>query len=222
MGLQETSLEIIESLLNNEPNARERAERFLAVARKLEGLPTQQELLVENPDEEWRSVLGWEGVYQVSNLGRVRQIGNGRSAVSGRICTGSLNAGYMNVAFSRPGQKLSIHRVHRLVAEAFIGPIPNGYHVHHVNGNRTDNRVANLEVVLMNDHVQATSGFHRGEQHYKARLCEAQILAIRSRYATGRVTMTALAKEYGVGYQNIEKIVHLKTWTHVGQKEAQT
>lgn len=101
--------------------------------------------IVANMDKEiWRPVKGYEGVYEVSNLGRVRRLwpisGHTRQL---KLFLRSEN-GYVAVNLSRCNRSV-IKSVHRLVAEAFI-PNPNGLpQVNHKDENKTNNKVSNLE-----------------------------------------------------------------------------
>jgi len=93
-------------------------------------------------EESWRPVLGFEGWYEVSDLGRVRRI------KSGRVLRRSHDRdGYPKVSLSRPGNKARHLRVHVIVADAFFGPRAPGIDVDHGNGVKTDCRLANLETV---------------------------------------------------------------------------
>jgi hypothetical protein len=103
-------------------------------------------------DEVWRDVVGYEGVYQVSSLGRVRSVDRYLVTARGfrRFYPGQLlrtnpdTAGYLMCTLSVNGVT-SQPKVHRLVASAFIGPLPNGLETRHLNGNRLDNRPENLQ-----------------------------------------------------------------------------
>lgn len=88
-------------------------------------------------DEVWRDIPGWEGRYQVSNLGRIRSI-------RVRILQPYQARGYL-IASLREGDIQIRHGVHRFVAEAFIPNPDNKEQVNHINGDRADNRVENLE-----------------------------------------------------------------------------
>jgi hypothetical protein len=94
----------------------------------------------EGADEEaWRQAIGFVG-YEVSDHGRVRR------SSTGRILTGRRSCNYLTVCLSVRGvvqQRL----IHRLVAEAFLGDIPPRGQVDHVDGNKHNNRLDNLEVV---------------------------------------------------------------------------
>ena len=97
--------------------------------------------------EQWRGVLGYEGVYQVSDLGRVMRIKVGSGAISGRILKPSLLNGYPSVALRKDG-KSKRRYIHRLVAEAFLGPCPEGHLVHHKDEDPTNAYLTNLEYML--------------------------------------------------------------------------
>lgn len=100
--------------------------------------------------EIWKDIPGYEGLYQVSNMGRVRSLGRTiiykdgqKHFYKGKILSpGNGSTGYLHVRLGSKGREAGIHR---LVAEAFI-PNPDGkIDVNHINGVKSDNRVNNLE-----------------------------------------------------------------------------
>ena len=99
--------------------------------------------------EQWKDVKGYEGLYSVSDQGRVRseitKDGNGNKL----ILSQRKRDGYCMVTLRKGGKEKSsrVHRVHKLVAKAFItNPDPKNYKIiNHINENRSDNRVENLE-----------------------------------------------------------------------------
>lgn len=99
--------------------------------------------------EIWKDIDGYDGIYQVSNMGRVRSIDhvvtrqNGITAMyRGRILT-PVGRPYLHVSLSQ-GPRIERHRVHRLVAQLFV-PNPNGYtEVDHIDCDKTNNRADNL------------------------------------------------------------------------------
>lgn len=100
-------------------------------------------------DEEWRPIAGYVGWYEVSSLGRIRRIGRAKSAHPGLILTP--NRGTISGRLAYMEVKLTTHnikkrqRVHRLVAVAFLPVVDGCTIINHLNSDKTDNRVANLE-----------------------------------------------------------------------------
>ena len=104
---------------------------------------------------EWRSVVGYEGVYEVSDQGHIRSLDRhieqvGRSGklyqrfMRGHSMTLTVGShGYPHVNLRRAGTS-NLSLVHRLVLEAFIGPCPEGMEACHANDIKADNRLANL------------------------------------------------------------------------------
>ncbi len=114
-------------------------------------------------NETWRDIQGYEGLYQVSDTGRVRSVDrseqfkrNGK--ISHRIRHGRFlgqtadKHGYLRVHLAKDG-KCKRFFVHRLVATAYISKPDDKPQVNHMNGNRTDNRVCNLEWVSAQENV---------------------------------------------------------------------
>lgn len=98
--------------------------------------------------EIWRDIPNYEGKYQVSNLGRVKNIHRNK-ILSGGICRN-----YRLFTLTYEGKQRSF-KASQLVAMAFLGHVPNGNIsvVDHINGDRTDDRVENLRVVSNRDNV---------------------------------------------------------------------
>lgn len=109
---------------------------------------------METEDEIWKDVGGYEDYYQVSNIGRVRSvdrvIDSGQCWLckrNGKILKTTLTGVYRNypsIQLQKDGEKKN-HKIHRLVAAAFIPNPENKPEVNHINGNTKDNRVGNLE-----------------------------------------------------------------------------
>lgn len=114
----------------------------------------------QTTEEHWLPIVGYEGLYEVSNQGRVRSLdrkedsGRGSSRPRrGQILKPRLRSGYISVHLSRLG--IAVDRtVHSLVMEAFSGPRPDGMQVRHGNGDRTDSRLSNLSYGTQSDNEQ--------------------------------------------------------------------
>lgn len=97
-------------------------------------------------EEIWKDIPGYEGKYQVSNIGRVKSI-VWKGVVKDTIFTPwKSRYGYLMVSL-RDGINKKGFGVHRLVYEAFLGPIPPGMQVNHINEDKTDNRLENLNLL---------------------------------------------------------------------------
>lgn len=102
--------------------------------------------------EQWRSITS-EPNYEVSDLGRVRRARPGSSTHAGKILRSSLSHGYPQVTLFHGGVQ-STRKIHALVAEAFLGPRPEGQQVRHLNGTRSDPRLVNLAYGPASDNQQ--------------------------------------------------------------------
>lgn len=168
--------------------------------------------------EEWRDVVGYEGVYQVSSQGRVKRIAGGVGARSGHIIKDSKSERYSRVELSRYGCVRS-YSVHRLVLEAFVGPCPNGHEANHKDGNRKNNRLENLEWVTASQNVRHSIDVlgaqrARGEDSYLSKLKENHVREIRQLLREG-YTRQEIACRYGVTVPTIRSIAIGKTWKHM-------
>lgn len=105
--------------------------------------------------EEWLPIKNYEGLYEVSNLGRIKNCNrssknkNGFRNIKERILKqgnyiGKTNRGYMMVTLSKNCIK-ETKQVHKLVAEAFIEKITNKNCINHIDGNKQNNNINNLE-----------------------------------------------------------------------------
>lgn len=121
------------------------------------------------PAEEWRSVVGWEGLYSVSSWGRVRSDRTRTNTRAGRVLIPSPNRqNYLHVDLSRDGRSRS-HFVHKLVCEAFVGPRPADKRgVNHIDTIKSNNHATNLEWATPKEqmvHASAAGVLATGDRH---------------------------------------------------------
>lgn len=169
--------------------------------------------------EEWKDIEGFEGYYQVSSLGRVRSLDRMvRSAVKSgyRTSRGIVmrqdvgRFGYCRVPLSMK-RKTVAYLIHRLVATAFI-PNPNNHPaVNHIDGNKLNNAVENLEWITHQGNIIHSIGLGLtkiGDSHPRAILNSEQVAFIRSSKEKGR----RLAERFGVKEVTISAIRHNRIW----------
>lgn len=116
-------------------------------------------------EETWKDVIGYEGLYKVSNLGNVRSLDR-PTGRKGRILTLGYGRGkYATVCLSKQG-KARTTLVHHLVLDAFVGLRPEGHETRHLNGNRRDNRLTNLRWGTKSENTldQVSMGRHRNSR----------------------------------------------------------
>ena len=157
--------------------------------------------------EEWRDIAGYEGLYQVSNLGRVKSLdhysSNGVTDIlyKGRVIHQSSHNGYMIVHLCK-NNKVETVSVHRLVALAFI---PNPLHesqVNHIDGNKSNNDFSNLEWCSQRENV--LHGVKTGLRNLK--IPRSKYKYIYEQHLKGKSYRT-LAEEFNVGKTRIYQIV---------------
>lgn len=173
--------------------------------------------------EVWREVPGYEGRYEVSDLGNIRSWINrhGQRRTEPQILSHCPSpSGYHRAVLSLNGNVKTL-RIHRLVALVFLGEPPSDdYQVNHINGIKTDNRVVNLEWATATQNIRHAInvlGKHLGptsEQSHMAKLNPSQVIEIRSLLAEG-LSLQDIAGRYGVHFATISAIKCGKTWRNL-------
>jgi len=159
--------------------------------------------------EQWKDIVGYEDLYQVSNFGNIRSKKSGKLK---SIC--------LNKTENRPflslwkENKIKIFKPHTLVMTAFISPRPDGMECCHNDGNPFNNHISNLrwDTASSNQADRVRHGTsNRGERCGSAKLTELQVIAIRNDNRLQRI----IAKEYGVRESQISRIKNGVRWAHI-------
>ena len=170
--------------------------------------------------EKWKPVVGYEGIYEVSDSGRVRTDSRA-SSVHKRYRPGTVlkpneaSNGYLHVPLNRKGKKLPT--IHSLVLTAFKGPKPAGQESRHIDGNNKNNKAKNLAwgTRKQNASDRITHGTSlNGTRHPLSKLTENQVLEIRQMWERGS-TQAFLAVNFRISKSNVRSILKRRTWTHV-------
>jgi len=157
--------------------------------------------------ENWKPIPGYEGLYDVSDHGRVH------SYLSNRIVGNYNNVRYNNVSLHRKGISKSAN-IHTLVMIAFIGPCPEGMEGCHEDGNLHNNTPKNLRYGTPKDNAadrEEHGRTYRGEKHWKCKLTQVQVEEALSRIEGGEL-LKNLAQEYGVSKTHMIRIRQSKAW----------
>ncbi len=186
------------------------------------------------PGEVWKDVPGYEGLYQASNMGRVRSIDRRVPSRDGKVkhlkgrilrpgWREGVSTGSMAVVLSKKSVVTS-KSVHVLVLETFVGPRPPGMEAcHFPDRSHRNNKLDNLRW----DTVQANRDdmvFHgtrgivgdtKGELNGRALLTADMVLEIRRRYAAGGCSHLSLARAYKVCESTVCKVINGDTWRSV-------
>lgn len=164
--------------------------------------------------EEWKEIEGFED-YHISNLGRVKSF---KMDIEGKILNLNMTKqGYYHVILYTNGVEKGM-KVHRLVAKAFIPNPENKPQVNHIDGNKSNNLMSNLEWSTVSENQLHALGLGlatstKGVNHGRSKLTEEQVIDILNK---GKYdTFLKIGKDYGVSRKTIEQILKREKWTHI-------
>lgn len=172
--------------------------------------------------EQWRDVKGYEGIYQVSDMGRVKSVE--RISAQNHLLRERIRKpetdrdGYQIVNLCKDG-KVKLHKVHRLVGEAFLDNEQGFPQINHINGVKDDNRVENLEWISASGNVKHAfdSGLKQprriayyGERNPHCKVTDAQCEEIREIKRDKGYSNRRIADMFNIGTSQINRILHGK------------
>lgn len=158
--------------------------------------------------ETWVPVPGFND-YEVSQGGVIRRAVKGRWPAGKVLRPGSQTNGYQVVMLWRD-RRQHARRVHSVVAEAFLGPRPEGHDVNHRDCDRTNNAASNLEYLTRAENCRHSALADR----LGNKLENADIKEIRQLVASGR-TQESVGRMFGVTQAIVSKIARRQLWKHV-------
>lgn len=178
-------------------------------------------------EEDWKEIKGYEGKYLISSLGRVyileRKIKDSKGrfrSLKGKIAkqATSLN-GYKFVGLTSNNVR-KIHYIHRLVSEHFIEREKNKEWVNHIDGDKTNNNIDNLEWCTPSENIKHAydnnlNVHFKGVSFPLSKLDDDKVKEIRISYSSNRKNRKQLADKYNVSAGTIAKVVNNETWKHV-------
>ena len=171
----------------------------------------------------WKDIKGYEGLYQVSDSGKVKSLTRKNIRRDGvvRILKGKkINPklskhGYLFVTLSKNG-KLKNMSIHRLVAVAFIDNSHNKMEVNHKDGNKLNNSVDNLEWMTRKEnmlHAKKNKLInYKGDSSPNRKLTVENSKQIRKLYEKGKFTQSEIGKMFNVHQSVISNVINNKSW----------
>jgi len=169
---------------------------------------------METQIEIWKDIQGYAGIYQVSNIGNVKNTTDIKMLKPQKATNG-----YRHVYLSAFGKAIKFF-IHRLVASAFIPNPENKKTVNHINGIKHDNRVENLEWNTHSENIKHAfnTGLHvptplKGDKNGMAKLSEAHVIEIRT--LSGKLSVNKIAEQFNTPASTIYKILNRETWQHI-------
>lgn len=179
--------------------------------------------------EVWKEIEMYNRKYEVSNLGRVRTVYQELKRSDGvkyiikpKLLKQRLNKdGYPTVTLGFHSKRTRV-KVHRLVAIAFIPNPLNKKEVNHIDFDRTNNKVENLEWTTHKENIrhsiennsEVVRLSRTGSKNGRSKLTEKDIIEIRNLYDNG-MTRMEIAKKFNRGWTTIDHIIKRETWKHV-------
>lgn len=176
--------------------------------------------------EQWKKIEEFNYEYEISSYGRIRSVenvivrGNGwKYTRKSKILKPSAGGGYLRGAVC-VNKKMIQYKIHRLVALAFIPNNENKKEVNHIDGNKLNNHVENLEWCTRQENIEhcilnKLQKPFKGEEIGNSKLLEFQVIEIRNKFKPHVYSRAKLAKEYNVSEATIKDILYKRTWIHL-------
>ena len=177
--------------------------------------------------EVWKSIEGFEGFFQISNHGRIRSLdryvnarNGGKRFEHGRIMKSSINSRKYYILPLRKNGYVKTFRINRLVAIAFIPNPENKPEVNHIDGDKQNNHVKNLEWSTHKENIKHAleTGLQvpfKGCEVGTSKLKNHEVLKIRQLYKTGNYTYKQLSEMFNVSYNTIYSVIKRTSWKHI-------
>ncbi|XWX34713.1 HNH endonuclease [Staphylococcus phage PG-2021_67] len=175
-------------------------------------------------NEIWKDIPGYEGLYQVSNLGRVKslpkKLWNGRGyfyskeKILKQALTGNKkdNKRRLMVVLCKEGKRT--YNVHKLVAMTFLGEKPKGFIVCHNDGNHLNNNIENLRYDTYKENTK--DSYRHNGRFGRGKLKIEDVISIREEYKNK--SMKEICDKYDIGRESVYNIINNKTYSWINKQ----
>jgi hypothetical protein len=175
-------------------------------------------------NEQWIDVVGYEGLYMISDLGRIKRLPRVVHQPDGKqyqiyekvLSPGAGKSKYLSIRLTN-GDIVSTVYIHQIVLCAFVGPCPEGMQACHCDGDRQNNKASNLrwDTIKANHADKRMHGTSNcGDRHPFSKLNTDAVIALRKRRSEG-ASITTLANEFSVSRMTASRAASSKSWSHV-------
>lgn len=179
-----------------------------------------------NTKEIWKPVKGFELGYEISNHGRLKSIsrvvdyGLKKAIRPSKILkprTGKSGYSYTNLSINKIRKT---KKIHRLVAEAFLPLINGKINVNHIDGDKLNNKLSNLEWCTSSENTMhayklGLKNGVKGEKSHLSKLTKEDVLEIRHIKKTRNLSNQNISEKYNCSCSQIQRIVNRTNWTHI-------
>lgn len=178
----------------------------------------------------WKIIPNTNNLYECSKGGQIRRVkgvvdfGSQRRNVGGTpLKPKTKKNGYKEVSLNFGLNKNGTSKyVHRLIAQTFLGEISKGFNVNHKDGNKSNNKLSNLEIVTFSENQKhayklglITSNAPKGSRHVKSKLTEEDVLLIREHHRQTKSLKSVCELYPHLHKGTIGKILYRNSWTHI-------
>ena len=175
--------------------------------------------------ESWKDIDGYEGVYQISDLGRVKSLARTNSIgkrLKEKILKGHVNKKGYCVASLHNASGIRTVKIHRIVASSFLKNPESKRTVNHIDGCKENNKLDNLEWATHQENIDHAIEMRlmpngnpvRGVNHGRAKLTELYVFEIFSLRNKGWIQRD-IAEAFGVSRHTISDVLLRKSWKHL-------
>lgn len=179
--------------------------------------------------EIWKPIPGYEKTHEASSFGRIRSLDriiiqktSTSDTIVSRNWKGRIKKPYLDNGRLSTIMGNQTKSVHRLIADTFLGPLPNGLVCAHINGDFTDNRPSNLIYCTQkenNNHKIIHGTMRVGANHHASKFTESDVLWMRKNYKRGKkgknFNCMAFAKKFKVAPSSVRRAIVGRSWAHV-------
>jgi hypothetical protein len=173
--------------------------------------------------ELWKDIKDYEGLYQISNLGKVKRLAktvirsyHGSFKIEDKILKPNYVSGYLKIGLTKNKKRIH-YLIHRLVCLNFLGKHLEKIEVNHKNGIKSDNKLENLEWCSPSENSKHAYKIglrsQKGQKNNLSKLTDKQVYEIK--YIKRNMSQIKLAHEYNVSKSSINYIINNKTWKHI-------